>query len=137
MSNDDANSEGRSKRLPTACSDVPYTVLCTLYGTWASCNAIAIRPKMKKRPKKRQHDSASGDHQVGKDPILQALKQVIASQLTTAMKSDELSKARLAILMKTSRTQVDRLLDPQSDVTLSSLVRAAAVVGRRVNVELI
>ena len=68
---------------------------------------------------------------------MQALKQVIASQLMTAMKSDDLSKARLAILMKTSRTQVDRLLDPQIDVTLSSLVRAAAVVGRRVNVELI
>jgi antitoxin HicB len=125
------------ERLPTACSDVPYTVLCTLYGAWASCSAIAIRPKMKKRPKKLPDNSAPDDHQIGKDPILHALKQVIASQLLTAMKSDQLSKARLAILMKTSRTQVDRLLDPQSDVTLSSLVRAAAVVGRRVNVELL
>jgi antitoxin HicB len=92
---------------------------------------------MNKRPKKRPHDSAPGDHQIGKDPSLQALKQVIAFQLIAVMKSDELSKARLAVLMKTSRTQVDRLLDPQSDVTLSSLVRAAAVVGRRVNVELV
>jgi antitoxin HicB len=90
-----------------------------------------------KRPKKIPHNSALGDHQIGKDPILHALKQVIASQLMIAMKGDQLSKARLAILMKTSRTQVDRLLDPQSDVTLSSLVRAATVVGRRVNVELI
>jgi hypothetical protein len=36
-----------------------------------------------------------------------------------------------------SRTQVDRLLNPKSDITLSSLQRAAAMVGRRVMIELV
>jgi hypothetical protein len=43
----------------------------------------------------------------------------------------------MAILLKTSRTQVDRILDPKNDITLSSLQRAAAIVGRRVMIELI
>jgi predicted XRE-type DNA-binding protein len=67
----------------------------------------------------------------------QAVKEVIAWQLTEAMKKKNISKARMAALLKTSRTQVDRLLDPKNDITLSSLQRAAAVVGRRVTIELV
>ena len=66
----------------------------------------------------------------------QAIKEVIAWQLTQAMAEKKLSKNRMAQLMKTSRTQLDRLLDPQRDVTLSTLQRAAEIVGRRVRVEL-
>ena len=43
----------------------------------------------------------------------------------------------MASLLKTSRTQVDRLLDPENDITLSSLQRAAAIVGRRVSIDLV
>jgi len=43
----------------------------------------------------------------------------------------------MAMLLKTSRTQVERLLDPKNDITLSSLRRAAAMVGRRVSIELV
>jgi plasmid maintenance system antidote protein VapI len=53
------------------------------------------------------------------------------------MKKKKISKSRMAELLKTSRSQVDRLLDPRNDVTLSSLQRAAAMVGRRVIVELV
>lgn len=67
----------------------------------------------------------------------QAVKEVIACQIAEAMKSRSLSKARLAALLKTSRSQVDRLLDPQSDVTLSTLQRAAAMVGRKLQVQLV
>jgi antitoxin HicB len=67
----------------------------------------------------------------------QAIKEVIAWQLAEAMKKKKLSKARMAALLKTSRTQVDRLLDPKTDITLSSLQRAAAMVGRRVRIELV
>ncbi len=49
----------------------------------------------------------------------------------------EISKNKMAALLKTSRTQVDRLLDPKNDITLSSLQRAAAIVGRRVTIELV
>jgi antitoxin HicB len=67
----------------------------------------------------------------------QAIKEVVAWQLAEAMKKQKISKNRMAMLLKTSRTQVDRLLDPKNDITLSSLQRAAAMVGRRVSIELI
>lgn len=43
----------------------------------------------------------------------------------------------MATLMKTSRTQVDCLLNANDDITLSSFERAAAIVGRRVIIELV
>ncbi|HMD96316.1 MAG TPA: Fis family transcriptional regulator [Terriglobia bacterium] len=67
----------------------------------------------------------------------QAIKEVVAWQLAEAMRKRRISKNRMAILLKTSRTQVDRLLDPKNDITLSSLQRAAAMVGRRVLIELV
>jgi hypothetical protein len=67
----------------------------------------------------------------------QAIKEVVAWQLAQAMKKKKISKVQMAMLLKTSRTQVDRLLDPKNDITLSSLQRAAAIVGRRVMIELV
>jgi antitoxin HicB len=67
----------------------------------------------------------------------QAIKEVVAWQLAKAMKKRKISKARMAVLLKTSRSQVDRILDPKRDITLSSLQRAAALVGRRVAIELV
>ena len=66
-----------------------------------------------------------------------AIKEVVAWQLAEAMKARKMSRARLAVLLKTSRTQVNRLLDPTHDITLSSLQRAAALVGRKVRLELV
>lgn len=68
----------------------------------------------------------------------QAIKEVIAWQLERAMKEKNLSKRKLAELMHTSRTQVDRVLDPkEGNVTIETLQRAAAIVGRKVQVELV
>ena len=67
----------------------------------------------------------------------QAVKEVVAWQLADAMKTKKISKSKMAALLKTSRTQVDRLLDPKNDITLSSLQRAAAMVGRRISIELV
>jgi len=67
----------------------------------------------------------------------QAIKEVVAWQLEEAMKKQKISKNRMASMLKTSRTQVDRLLNPKNDITLSSLQRAAAMVGRRVMIELV
>ncbi|HMG46833.1 MAG TPA: Fis family transcriptional regulator [Allosphingosinicella sp.] len=67
-----------------------------------------------------------------------AIKEVIAWQLAEAMREKKLSKSRLATLMKTSRTQVDRMLDPANgNVTIETLQRAAAMVGRRVELQLV
>jgi len=67
----------------------------------------------------------------------QAIKEVVAWQLTKAMKRKKISKTRMASLLRTSRAQVDRILDPKRDITLSSLQRAAALVGHRVLIELV
>jgi plasmid maintenance system antidote protein VapI len=68
---------------------------------------------------------------------VQAVKEVVAWQLAEAMKKKKISKNKMAALLKTSRTQVDRLLSAKDDVTLGSLQRAAAMVGRRVTIELV
>ncbi len=67
----------------------------------------------------------------------QAVKEVVAWQLDEAMKKRKISKNKMAKLLRTSRTQIDRLLSPKNDITLSSLQRAAAMVGRRVMIELV
>lgn len=65
-----------------------------------------------------------------------AVKEVIAWQLQQAMTEQSISKARMAAQMGTSRAQLDRLLDPNRDVTLSTLARAARILGRTLRVEL-
>lgn len=65
-----------------------------------------------------------------------AVKEVIAWQLMEAMRDQAISKARMAAMMNTSRAQLDRLLDPDRDVTLSTLARAASIVGRQIRLEL-
>jgi antitoxin HicB len=67
-----------------------------------------------------------------------AIKEVIAWQLAEAMKERKLSKRQLAAMMRTSRTQIDRVLDPEDgNVTIETLQRAAALVGRKVQLELV
>ena len=90
----------------------------------------------------RKHIGSSIDDFLKEEGIFeeaqaQAVKEVVAWQLAEAMKKRKISKNKMAALLKTSRSQVDRLLDPKNDITLSSLQRAAAMVGRRVRVELV
>ena len=82
-------------------------------------------------------DSFLKEEGIFEEAQAQAVKEVVAWQLAEAMKKRKISKKKMATQLKTSRSQVDRLLDPKSDITLSSLQRAAAMVGRRVSIELI
>jgi antitoxin HicB len=67
-----------------------------------------------------------------------AIKEALAWQIAEAMKAQGLSRKRLAERMGTSRSQVSRLLDPKDgNVTLLTLQRAAALLGRKVNLELV
>jgi antitoxin HicB len=67
-----------------------------------------------------------------------AIKRVIAFQLEQEMKRCDLSKTELATRMDTSRSAVDRLLDPTNHaVTLRTLERAASVLGKRLKLELV
>jgi transcriptional regulator with XRE-family HTH domain len=53
------------------------------------------------------------------------------------MERQGITKAALAELMHTSRAQVDRILKAKGTVTIESLQRAAALVGRELRVELV
>ena len=67
-----------------------------------------------------------------------AIKEVLAGQIAEAMRAQNLSRKRLAERMKTSRSQISRLLDPKNgNVTLSTLQRAARIVGRTLRLELV
>jgi DNA-binding Xre family transcriptional regulator len=67
-----------------------------------------------------------------------AIKEVIAWQLAEAMREGKISKNKLATLMGTSRTQVNRVLDPtDGNVTIETLQRAAKVMGRKVQLPLV
>jgi DNA-binding phage protein len=67
-----------------------------------------------------------------------ALKRVIALQIEDEMRRRNISKSALAKRMHTSRMAVDRLLDASNgSVTLSTLGRVAAALGRRLSVELV
>jgi hypothetical protein len=67
-----------------------------------------------------------------------AAKRVIAWQLEQARKARHIKKTTLAKAMGTSRTQVDRVLDPSNTaVSLDLLSRTATAVGKRLNLELV
>ena len=97
----------------------------------------------KKKMKKGYVDrSETFDQFLAKDGLLAetedaALKEIIADQIKVAMNSEGLTKTAMAERMKTSRRQLDRLLDPDNpSVTLATLRRAANAVGRNLRVEL-
>lgn len=67
-----------------------------------------------------------------------AVKRVLAWQIQKAMKEKHLAKAEMAKRMETSRSQLERLLDPRNDsLTLSTLARAGHVLGREIRLELV
>ena len=99
--------------------------------------------KIAKRKNKGSVDrSESFDEFLAKDGLLAetedaAIKEIIADQIKVAMDKKGLSKTAMAARMKTSRRQLDRLLDPTNgSVTLSTLRRAASAVGRNLVVAL-
>jgi hypothetical protein len=67
-----------------------------------------------------------------------AIKRVLAWQLKEAMKKDGVSKNEMAKRMQTSRSQLDRILDPDNDkIQLDTVFKAAQVLGRDVKLELV
>lgn len=67
-----------------------------------------------------------------------ALKRMLAWQILQEMNAKGLSKSRMAASMNTSRSSLDRLLDSSNtSVTLKTMDRAAAVLGKRLQIELV
>ena len=88
------------------------------------------------------HIGASFESFLDEEGILEectatAIKRVLARQIEHAMQERGLTKSAMAKAMRTSRPQLDRLLDPANpSVTLDTLQRAAAAVGRKLRLEL-
>lgn len=66
-----------------------------------------------------------------------AIKRVLAWQIAQEMEAQSITKKAMAERMHTSRSQLDRLLDPENDaVSLETLARAARALGRSLRLEL-
>ncbi len=89
------------------------------------------------------HSGSSFDSFLEEEDILDevetaAIKRVIAWQLAKAMKARKISKKTMAERMGTSRSQLDRLLDPEnSAVQLQTIAKAARAVGKRLRLEMV
>ena len=67
-----------------------------------------------------------------------AVKRVLAFQLEQAMEKEHLSKNQMAKRMNTSRSQLDRILDPENpNIQLDTIMKAASVLGRELHLELV
>ena len=67
-----------------------------------------------------------------------AVKMVVAFQIEQMMKKEHLSKTKLAVKMHTSRSALDRLLDPSNvSITLQTLERIALALDKRLKIELV
>ena len=99
--------------------------------------------KKKKKIKRSNDDLTTLDDFLKNEGKLEefeagAIKEVLAWQIVEAMKAQKLSRKRLAERMKTSRCQIRRLLDPKDgNVTITTLQRAAKMVGRTLRLELV
>jgi antitoxin HicB len=77
------------------------------------------------------------DEGIREEATTHAIKRVLAWQIQQAMSEQGITKSAMAKRMKTSRAQLDRLLDPNNDkVQLDTVQRAAAAVGRTLHLEL-
>jgi antitoxin HicB len=92
--------------------------------------------------KKNPHWGTSIDAFLTEDGIREAAKaeavtRAVAWQLTQEMERQGMTKAVLAEKMHTSRAQVDRILKAKGNITIETLQRAAALVGRELRLELV
>ena len=92
---------------------------------------------------KNPHIGSSLDDFLAEEGILEecealALKEILALQIEQAMKEQGINKVQMARRMRTSRSQLDRLLDPKhTTVKLETMQRAAAILGKRIKLDLV
>jgi hypothetical protein len=90
-----------------------------------------------------KHVGSTFDSLLEEDGLLEeteaiAIKRVVAYQIEQAMQQQGLDKTQMAERMRTSRAQLNRLLDPSNaSVTLHTMQRAAKTLGRRLRFELV
>jgi hypothetical protein len=100
-------------------------------------------PRAPRSRKPVNHSGSTLDSLLEEDGILaqveaMAVKRVIAWQLQEIMKAGRITKTAMAARLGTSRSQLDRLLDPQNaTVQLDTITRAARVVGKKLRIEMV
>ena len=82
-------------------------------------------------------DTFLSDEGIREAAKAEAVTRVVAWQLIQEMEGQGMTKATLAEKMQTSRAQVDRILKAKGNVTIETLQRAAALVGRELRLELV
>jgi predicted XRE-type DNA-binding protein len=93
---------------------------------------------VKKNRRKMVHSGSTFDSFLEEEGIQEeveavAIKRVLAWQLSQAMQEQQKTKQAMAKQLHTSRSQLDRLLDPSNvSVTLDTITRAATALGKRV-----
>jgi antitoxin HicB len=98
---------------------------------------------MKRKRKGIDHSGSAFDEFLSEEGTLEeaeavATKRVVAWQLQQEMQQQRISKKAMANRLRTSRSQLNRLLDPKhSGVALDTLSRAAMVLGKRLKVQVI
>ncbi|WP_058186709.1 helix-turn-helix domain-containing protein [Terracidiphilus gabretensis] len=93
---------------------------------------------MKKKNIGSTFDSWLREEGIYEEVSANAIKRVVARQIASAMDQKGLTKAEMARRMNTSRASLDRLLDPENNsITLTTLHKAASVVGREIRLELV
>ena len=96
-----------------------------------------MKTKAPNKPNENPHvgsdfDDFLADEGIRAEVETLALKKLVSLQLQEILESDHVSKSQLAIRMKTSRTSVNRILDPaKPSLTVASLGKAAAALGRK------
>lgn len=92
---------------------------------------------------KNEHIGSSFDDFLEEEGLLAeaeivAIKRVLAFQIGKLMEQQNLTKTAMAERMQTSRTSLNRLLDPDNEsATLQTLERAALALGKRLHVEFV
>lgn len=103
---------------------------------------ILERRSPKRATKPNPHTGSSFDEYLVEEGIFEevqakALKRALAEQLEEAMVAAKLTKIRMAEQMKTSRSQLDRVLDPDNvSIQLDTLIKAARALGKTVEIKI-
>ena len=90
-----------------------------------------------------KHLGSSLDEFLAEEGILEqasarSQKRALVWQIEEAMKETGITKAEMARRMNTSRSHLDRLLDPDNDkIQLDTLNRAAVAIGRNIRLALV
>jgi len=93
---------------------------------------------MKEKNVGSSFDSWLAEEEIEAEVTIAAIKRVLARQILQAMEAEGLSKVTMAGRMKTSRSALNRLLDPENEaVTLATLHKAARAIGRNLRLEIV